>query len=74
MAAAVVWTVVKFWVSNSSFGFSSQDLEAASPGLKGLMTLMMNWWSVLAIGLPAGLGLFGLCKLLRISFWDKKNG
>ena len=68
IAAAVVWTIVQCWLLNSPAGFSTKDLEAASPGLKGLMGLMMNWWSVLVVGLPTGFGLFGLCKLLRINF------
>ena len=54
------------WIARSSFGYASVNKANYSTGIQALMKTEMSWWSVAYIGVPVGLALFGLSKLLGL--------
>ncbi len=60
-------------MANSSTGFTTSDLATATSGIRELMRTMMDWNSMFYIGIPTGVVLFGLCKLLKINFCKEEG-
>lgn len=70
LVASVIMVAMMALISNSSFGFTPENLTQATPGIRALMLTMMDYKAIVYIGIPMGFLLYGLSKLLNLQLSD----